>query len=60
MWKPNVHTKTSLETRIGEIKCWLKHHYPAHYLYQSKKQAMAYYSQKLGEMEELKINQIHA
>ena len=60
MWMPNVYTKDTLKARIDELNCWLQNHYPAHYLYRSKKQAIAYYTQKLSDLEELKISHISA
>lgn len=60
MFTLTPHTATSLQEKIDTLNNWLENHYPAHYLYQQKKQARDYYVNKYIELQEHKVSYINA
>lgn len=53
-----IVSKTYLEGRVKELRCWLDHYPGMHHARKLKEQNLRYYAQKLVELEELKLEYI--
>lgn len=60
MYTLNIHTEETLQAKIDNINEWIDNHYPSHYLWRQKKQALNYYTTKLGVLTHNQAAYIHA